>query len=479
MVGRLIDRIMLGGLLVAIVLSPWPFGSVEFYAVAGLAALLMVLLGLWVIKGAVEKKVTVFFTPLHWVLLAFLGVSLVQLIPWPFDVHHDVFRWNRISLDPAATKQAIIKLSVLLGYFFLASQLISNRRRLSLMVNTLIILGFAVAVVGILNKLTFNGRILWFRESEYVLGAFGPFVNRNHFAGFMELLIPLPLAMILGRGVERDRWIVYGFMAATMGTALVLSASRGGIMAMLVQLLLLPMLAGREWRHRQLLKEWSSSEVGMLVSPPAERLLAPPVELRGARKPAEVWRFILGSLALAGCIVVGVIWIGAEPVVSRLSLSEQPTPTRPIVQQLRPATWKNTLKMIQAHPLIGVGLGAYPKVYPHYDDSTGYFLVEAAHNDYLQVLTDGGLIGGVLGLVFLILLAKLSRRALSSASHLERSAALGSVLGCIGLLAHSFVDFNLQITSNALVFLILLALLSTAQLRAVRLEEGVASQIAN
>jgi O-antigen ligase len=467
MVARLLDRMMLAGLLLAIVLAPWPFGSVEFYAIAGLAAWLIVLLGLWVAKGWVEKHVTLCFTPLHGVLLAFLGLGLAQLIPWPVDVHEGLFAWNRISLDPPATKQALMKLSVLLGYFFLAGQLISNRRRLSLTVIVLMILGFAVAVVGILNKLTFNGRILWFRESEFALGSFGPFVNRNHFAGFMELLFPLPLAMILGRGVERDRWIVYGFMAATMGTAVALSASRGGILSVLIQLLLLPMLAQRQ---RQQGPEWSTSEVGRLALPPDRPLAAAAPAPERARTRRDVWRFILAPLALAVCIVLGVIWIGAEPVVSRLSLPEETNPARPLAQQLRPATWKNTLNLIRAHPLVGVGLGAYPKVYPHYDDSTGYFLVEAAHNDYLQVLADLGLIGGALGVVFLVLFVRLSRQTLSSPDPLERSVALGSVVGCLGLLVHSFVDFNLQITSNALVFLILLALLNTAEGRALRLE---------
>lgn len=458
---------MLGGLLVAIVLAPWPFGSVEFYAIAGLAAWLIVLLGLWVAKGWVEKNVTLCLTPLQGVLLAFLGLGLAQLIPWPFDVHEDLFAWNRISLDPPATKQALMKLSVLLGYFFLAGQLISNRRRLSLTVIVLMILGFAVAVVGILNKLTFNGRILWFRESEFALGSFGPFVNRNHFAGFIELLFPLPLALILGRGVERDRWIVYGFMAATMGTAVVLSASRGGILSVLIQLLLLPMLAQRQWRQQPQWPEWPAREVGRLALLPDTPLAAaaPAPERRRTRR--GVWRFILAPLALAICIVVGVIWIGAEPVVNRLSQPEEAGGSAaPIAQQLRPATWKNTLTMIRAHPLVGVGLGAYPKIYPHYDDSTGYFLVEAAHNDYLQVLADTGLIGGVLGVLFLVLFVRLSRRALSSLDPLERSVALGSMVGCLGVLVHSVVDFNLQITANALLFLVLVAVLDSSGWRA-------------
>jgi O-antigen ligase len=476
MVGRLLDRLILGGLLLAIFVAPWPFGSVEFYAVDALAALGLVLLGLWVIKGVVEKGITLLLTPMHWVLLAFLALCLAQVVPLPFAVHQGVYRWNRISLDPGATNRAIIKFSALLSYFFLASQVVCTRRRLSVVVNVLIVLGFAVAVVGILNKLTFNGRILWFRESEFALNAFGPFVNRNHFAGFMELLIPLPLALIVGRGVGRDKWIIYGFMTAMMGTALVLSASRGGILSLSIQLLMFPLLARREWRQRKQLKDWSSTEVGALILPPSGTVPALPGEFSGAQNRHEAWRYILGSLVFVGCIIAGVIWIGAEPVVTRFSLSDQVAHARPIVQQLRPATWKNTIKMIRANPVFGIGLGAYPKIYPHYDESTGYFLVDAAHNDYLQVLADLGIIGGALGGAFVMVFIMLSRKALAAPGHLERSAALGSTVGCIGLFAHSFVDFNLQITANALVFLILVALLGSAEARIMNRERAFVNQ---
>lgn len=461
---RVLDRTIWIGTIMAVVVAPWLFGSVEFYAIDLLAIWVVLLWGLWAIKALAEQRVTLFFTPIHVVFLVVLVWSVIQLVPFPFDVHHGSFQWNRISLDPPATRRAILKLSMLIGYFFLLTQLMHTPGRLRQMLNVLIILGFAVALVGILNKLTFNGRILWFRPSPYAANAFGPFVNRNHFAGFMELLIPLPMALIVGRGVRRDQWMVYGFMAVVMGAALVLSASRGGIVSLCVQLLVLPILAGREWRRWRRLKAWSREGVGTLTSP--SRTPASPSSLTRSSPDSRHFAPVLAaSLVFAGGILVSVMWIGAEPVVSRLSLPRTSAHPRPIEQQLRPATWRNTLKMIRAHPLVGVGLGAYPRIYPYYDDSTGYFSVGAAHNDYLQVLADLGLVGGALGFLFLLSLFRAVRRTLSLPIPLERSAALGCAVGSIGLAVHSFVDFNLQITANALLFLVIVALMCTSDRR--------------
>jgi putative inorganic carbon (HCO3(-)) transporter len=213
-------------------------------------------------------------------------------------------------------------------------------------------------------------------------------------------------------------------------------------MALVIQLITLPMLAQYAWSQRQKRK-------GEPVSPTM----------------GSHWRYIGGSALLAACLVIAALWIGAEPVMSRLSLADQFDQSRPILQQARPAIWKNSMKLILAHPVFGVGFGAYSTAFPHYDDSTGYFFVNAAHNDYVQGLAETGMIGGILGLAFLYCLARLVKRTLSATNPWERSTGLAGAIGCIGLLAHSLVDFNLQITSNALLFLILVAILDTADWR--------------
>jgi len=115
--------------------------------------------------------------------------------------------------------------------------------------------------------------------------------------------------------------------------------------------------------------------------------------------------------------------------------------------------------MIADHPLFGVGLGAFAVAYPRYDGGNGLRRTAEAHNDYLQVLSDTGLVGGSVGLFFLFAFFRIVRNVLRGEQLREREEALGISVGCLAILAHSLVDFNLQITSNALLFLTLIALL--------------------
>jgi O-antigen ligase len=114
--------------------------------------------------------------------------------------------------------------------------------------------------------------------------------------------------------------------------------------------------------------------------------------------------------------------------------------------------------MVKDHPLLGVGLGAFQFAYTRYDQSTGAQRVEQSHNDYLQILADAGLIGGVLMLVFVVLLFAKGFSAMGTHDRKKRAIVMGALAGCFAIAVHSFVEFNLQVTSNAQLFLALAAL---------------------
>ncbi len=103
-------------------------------------------------------------------------------------------------------------------------------------------------------------------------------------------------------------------------------------------------------------------------------------------------------------------------------------------------------------------MGAFSVVYTRYDSRNGLFRLEQAHNDYLQVLSDGGIVGAALGLVFIIGLFRLGFARRESHDRFRRGVATGALAGCFAVLVHSFFDFTLHTTSNALLFLILAAL---------------------
>lgn len=447
---RTLERLVLMGLLAAVFLAPWMFGAVERWAVHALTAMLLILLGLWGAKAVLERAVRVHLTPIHAVLLGMLLVAAIQLIGTSSSAARDERAQaseamdvlngrepdappnTRLSQDPSGTRQAMWRLAMLIGYFSLATELLRGARRRAGVFVVLMILGFLLALVGLLQKFAGNGRLLWIREVEAVELTFGPFVNRNHAAGFLELLFPLPVAMILAQGVARERWGVCGLLACVMGTALALTGSRGGVLVLGVELLLLPLL----W--------WA---------------------MNAAARPSLRFGALLVAIVGAG-IALGVLWIGAEPIVSRWSAIEGITNT--LHDPLnRPMIWRATWEMIRDHPWWGVGLGAYSIAYTRYDRSTGLWRVEQAHNDYLQLVAELGVWGLLLLLGVVTALGRAARRALRStavhpAARFDRALALGVTVALLGIGIHSAFDFALQVTANALLFLLLIALLETS-----------------
>ncbi len=120
--------------------------------------------------------------------------------------------------------------------------------------------------------------------------------------------------------------------------------------------------------------------------------------------------------------------------------------------------WAVTLDIIKSYPFIGTGLGSFGVVYTQYDTRNGLFRLEQAHNDYLQVLSDGGIIGAALALAFVVVLFYLALKRAKSQDGFRRGVALASLSGCFAVLVHSFFDFTLHTTSNALLFLVMAAL---------------------
>ena len=166
-------------------------------------------------------------------------------------------------------------------------------------------------------------------------------------------------------------------------------------------------------------------------------------------------------------VFVGVLYFGGEGALSRmLGTVNSADPTTG-----RAHFWSGTVQIIRDHPLLGTGLGSFGSVYTRYDTGNGTYRLEQAHNDYLQIFSDAGVVGGLLGVVFVFLLFRTALRRMQSPDRFRRGVALGALAGCAGALVHSFFDFTLHTTANALMFL-LLAALATADGRVEEREEG-------
>src|SRR6267142_1850926 len=282
-------------------------------------------------------------------------------------------------------------------------------------------LGFLVSGFGILQHLTFNGKLYWFREMRYGGIPFGPYVNRNHFAGFAELVLPMSLVPLVTGRVRRERLIIVGILAVIPLSALILSASRGGIVSLGAELaFLLVVLVWRRAGSRQL--------------------------------------FAGGVVLVVAFITVS--WLGVHEVIARFSAMQSLEVTEGKRAAMRSGTWRIFLD----HPVLGTGLGTLQQVYPPYESLYDGKIVNHTHNDYLEALAETGAVGGFCCAWFLGVVFFGALRILQSGDRSFLSALrLCGFTGCWGLLVHSMVDFNLHIPANLLLFL-LMGLLTTMEI---------------
>ncbi|MGH9578247.1 MAG: O-antigen ligase family protein, partial [Terriglobales bacterium] len=247
-----------------------------------------------------------------------------------------------------------------------------------------------------------------------------PYVNRNHYAGLLEMLIPFALVAALSRSLPPEKKALMAFAAVIMGGSIFLSRSRGGLLALAVQLLVLVVVYFR----------------------------------RGSS------RGVIAALLAVGVTAGGfVVWLDRGKMISRLE--NMPELGMESVEGVRRNILRDGLKMAADRPLTGWGLGAFPVVYPQYRSFYTSKFVNQAHNDYLQVLVETGVTGFALVLWGIFALYREAFRKMRRAPAALRSPVLAAVVGCTGLLVHSFLDFNLHIPANAALFAVLCAAVST------------------
>jgi O-antigen ligase len=390
-------RIGIGTLIAIVVLL---FGSTGVLGAALLeigAAILFVLWGVLVIRqGQVEIH-------WNWLYLPLLGLGAIAMAQFVFG----------LSVYPYLTKMELLRWGACAVLFFLALESFRTEDHVRQFVWFLLALGFVVSVFGIIQYFIFNGKLYWFVELPNGASPFGPFVDGDHFAGFVELTAPLGFALLLFRAWRREQIALLLLFTIVPLGAVILSASRGGIIGLALEFALLAFLSR------------------------AHRI--------GGKQ-------FLGAVAIA--LVAGsfLVWLGVSKAFQRF---EQLTHER-ISQDSRVSIYRDTWRIFLDHPRAGTGLGTLAAVYPRYASFYNGLTVDHAHNDYLELLAETGIVGGVCGLVFIALLFRQGLASLQVATgHFARAAIAGSLTACTGLLLHGLVDFNLQIPSNALIFFLL------------------------
>lgn len=431
MAHTLVSRFAFLLLCVAIILSALAYGTVHYWALAVFFLGAVSMLILWLADGWTLGTLRISRNVLQLPLLGMILLGLVQLLPLrsPDSVGISSLPLVKsLSLDPYSTRLILVQVVALLIYFAASLVFIDTPKRLRLIVRTITIFGFLLAIFGLTQSFT-TSKVYWIRELPQSQ-PFGPFINRHHFAGYMELALALPLGLLFSGALEKEKRFIYIFAVGLMSVALIMTNSRGGLISLGAEIVFLVAVTGFRRRHTRRKSAEKKSDI------------------KGAAIRAGL------ALTLIVAVLGSVALLGGENGLSRLLGSintDDPTTGRTHF-------WSVTVDIIKNHPILGIGLGAYSVVYTGYDSRNGLFRLEQAHNDYLQVLSDGGIVGAVLGLFFVVSLFRMGFARRQSQDPFRRGVANGALAGCFAVLVHSFFDFTLHTPSNALLFLILAAL---------------------
>jgi O-antigen ligase len=309
--------------------------------------------------------------------------------------------------------------------------------------------GFLVAAVGLLQFLTWNGKLLWFRRIPPT-AAFGPFVNHNHFAGYVEMIIPIAVSLslyLLDRrraGAQQDgrdgpagplfaagemratgqqAWGQAGlamFAAVILVVSLLFSLSRGGMLSATLSVTVLLGLLWRRIRSRRL-----------------------------------AWSLAVGLPLIVGAMVT---WIGVGAITERFSSPEGVSNEASF--RSRALIWQAVVRNIPPFVWTGSGAGTFEESFASYTPPGSSARWDKAHNDYLQFAWETGVAGIVL---FGFAAARFVRRYAWPAVTERRDSLdmfrVGLTVSLMSLALHSLVDFNLQIGANGFLFALLAGLL--------------------
>ena len=441
-VAGVLSRTVFYSLLCLIILAAIPYGTSQPWWKALFVCAVFALAILWLVEGAISNSWFEDSWPLALPLAALALLSLLQTLPLgnpSGSVGGMTFSpWNAISADPYQTRFFALELLSLTIAGVLLFRYAATERRMRIMISVILGVAVASAIFGILRQTTQHspgfGLPLLVPETGY-----GQFINYNHFAYLMEMALGLTLGLVLGGGVKRDQTLIYLAALIPIWTGLVLCGSRGGLIAMLVQVITTALL------YNGIMRKGNSTE-------PQSKVL----RIVGSL-PVQVTLI----LVLIAGVVFGTVWLGGDRLATRIeqSRNELSTDTSDLREGVnRNEIWKASWKLFRAHPLLGVGMGGYWAAIPAVHDASGAMTPQEAHNDYLELLASGGLVGLALFVWFAILVIKRTRDVLDSPSRFRRAASFGAAIGIAGVAVHSLVDFGLHMMVNALVFTTLIVI---------------------
>jgi O-antigen ligase len=358
-----------------------------------------------------------------------------------------------ISINPEHTEEKLLLLLSLAALFFLTVWWADRRDRIRWMLVFLTFVGFLVSGLGLLQFLTWNGKLLWFRRVASRM-PFGPFVNHNHFAGYVEMIIPIAVSlglyllesrrataadgaagsasapMFAAGEVKASQYHSHGQAALAMFAAVILvvslmfSLSRGGILSTMVSVTVLFGILWRRIRSRRL--AWSLA-VGLPV-----------------------------------IVMILIAWIGVGVIAEHFTTSEGMSNDASF--RARALIWVAIVRHVPEFLWTGSGAGTFEESFAPFTPLGTAARWDKAHNDYLQFAWEDGLVGLVLfGFAAQRFIRRYAWPALTRRRDQLDLFRVGLVISLMSIALHSLVDFNLQIGANGFLFVYLAALLVALQ----------------
>ena len=411
-------RPIAGMLLLALVFTTLAHGATEPWSVALFEVLGIGILVLWGVQAVRDGSLNLKVPAAAFPIFGFLVLAFAQCLGFTNAEGQRI----SLSLDVEATRTATVTAVFLTIALIAAANFFRTREQLMMLANVLTVFGLALAVFALIQNFTWDGRIYWLRRST--LQGFGPFVNRNHFAGYMAMLAPIPIGLIL-TSVRGNARLIYGFATALMGVAAVVSSSRSGMLALIAAFVFLAIASKR-----------SNLSIGLRVS-------------------------LVALLAIL--ILAGVVWTGPDRAAARVGEAVDTLMRTGEADPSRAAIWRDSMQMVREYPVLGAGIGTYRLNYERYGTMPRlYGGIDYAHNDYVQILSDTGVVGAILAVWFFVVVLRSISRGIQSHDRLLSGLSLGAGAGIVAVAVQSLAETDLQIPSNALLFFVLYAITSRA-----------------
>lgn len=452
-------------LCILVWLLPLPFGGNIEWAIFGFEASVFILFIIFLVgqlrrgenlKNCAFSKKTIPFFPFVFIMI-FFAVGFFQLFPLPSSlvkvlsptawhwrqeltssglVGGESFKTQTISLSPWASAYDLVRYLAYGIFAFLLTRVINSRRKINALALVLITAGMFQALYGLSEYFGGTNRIFSWVNPHYSGSAFGTFINRDHYSAFLEMTFPLSLGYFLVRanyfswrpgltlrqkiaafGQENlQKSLLFILPALIIGVGLFFSRCRSGIIIFILTFFILLMLLSL-------------------------------ITVSGHR---QTEKRLVKVVVLA--ILLTVILIGINPILERFTYGG-------FWDKTRLELYSYSLNLIAEYPCLGSGLGTYIQAINPYLKKDFYVIFDHAHNDYLEMLSEAGLVGGgALIIAGFILLAVGFKRWLKTRDPLSRGIALGSLMGVFALFFHSLTDFSLRMPGNAVLWLSLFVL---------------------